>query len=418
MSNDQLNFDHVRSLSRSDRLYFAYGSNLNADDYARDWRKPLRKLCLALAVDRSLVFDRWSDSRKSWVLSLNDRLGALTDGGLFKVENWDDLDEKEGAPKHYTRVCQPVLVENPRTGEFIELIAQTYVSTNPDGFHPPSESYLTICQEGRKDFRLSTRELELAAQGLPNGFDHQNHNIFTYGTLCRGECRERDMQEGPLDQVGMAEIFGASLFANSIEGYPCMSFSNDSERCQGIVGDLWSFQTSRWGDFTSLVDLFQRLDGIECDQRPTVRKLVDIAQHELRSGRTVHDGSLASKCHLESEMASSLFRRTLVNVNFGGRQRLAWTYLYTGDKAGLLPIVSGNWRQYAGRWDGFLHKLAQSYIETAGGLEAFRARAAEKWNSADLADVTDPADLARRLDSGQVLERDLIQMLGHSKPVE
>lgn len=431
MSIDRSTRDRLVSLSREGRLYFGYGSNLNASDYRDDelQRKPLTPICSALAPDCALVFDRWSVKRGCGVLSLEDSPGALIDGGLFEVRKWDDLDKKEGAPNAYVRIPIRLLVKC-EDGIRDEITAQTYVTTRPDGFHKPSDEYLEICRQGRKDFQgrkgfhLSTGDLNLAARNKPNGFGWKNHNVFTYGTLCRGESRESVMRGGPVDQVGMAETFGLTLWAAPHGGYPCMKPAKmqclDEHACDHeppgpVVGDLWSFRVTRRKDAENLANIFRSLDQIEGDNRPGVRQMARDVCKAISEGRTVDEASSAIRDEMEHAIAQSLFRRTLINVNFGGRGRRAWTYLYASDEAELLPITSGNWRKYVGRWDGLLNGLAEGYIGQAGGIDAIRAAASESWYTSHIANLADAADLARQLDSGAVEERELIVDLGSKR---
>lgn len=410
-------FERLRQLSADGRLYFDYGSMLDSTANASGYRISAKILSMAFAPDASLSFLPGPDPRKGGVLSLGDMPGACIDGGLFAVEDWTEPDAM--ARVHAgdrVRVSLLLLVPDEGTGICQEMVAQTYVTASPEGFAQPDGESLRLCRQWRESHGLRAIDLDAAARGEPNGFGHEPTGIFTYGTLCRGECRERVMRTGPLIDVAMAELHGMSLWRHSGGKYPCLVAPNAAEeQARPVAGELWSYQADgRNGE--SYSKLFRRLDAIESDERPLPRGIAEVAIAKRAQGLSVDEASAATHSHVEAVKATSLFRRNLVRVHSGGRQSLAWTYFYTGPKAGLLPIVSGNWRKYVGRWDGFLLRLAASYVEKAGGLEAFCSRANASLSS--LADIADAADLARRLDSGQTEERELIMKMRLTKPVD
>lgn len=344
-------------MSGNGHLYFGYGSNLNAEDYARGNRKPLKFQCMAFAPDCSLSFDRFSGKRNGGVLSLGDMPGAVVDGGLFAVEDWSELDRKEGVHRgDYVRIALQVLVPDQGTGHCHEMIAQTFVTASPEGFVQPDEEYLRICLDGREMLGLRTIDLEAAAAGKPNGFGHEPLGIFTYGTLCRGECREKYMRQGPSDSVSLAELPGMSLWRHSSGSYPCMMPSDESRAdSRPVTGDLWTYRTdSKHAGQVS--KLFSTLDEIENDTRAMPRTLAGIAVNARERGRSTDEAAADTLKFIEDICAvgnDPRFRRTFAVVNSGGQKRMAWTYVFLGPKAGLLPIVSGNWRAYEGRWDRF-----------------------------------------------------------------
>jgi len=404
-------------LSADGQLYFGYGSILDCLDNASGFRNPAKFLGKAFAPDASLSFLPGPDPRMGGVLSLCDMPGACIDGGLFAVEDWAEPDAQ--ARVHAgdrVRVSLIFLVPDEGTGICQEIVAQTYVTASPEGVAQPDGESPRQCRQWRESHGLRTVDLDAAARGKPNGFGHETPGIFTYGTLCRGECRERVMRRGPLIDVAMAELHGMSLWRHSGGEYPCLVAPNAAGGlARPVPGDLWSYRADG-RNAASFSKLFRRLDAIESDERAMPRGIAEIAIAKRAQGLSVDEASAATHAHVEAVKAISLFRRNLVRVHSGGRQSLAWTYFYTGSKAGLLPIVSGNWRKYVGRWDGFLLRLAASYVEKAGGLEAFRSRANAPLSS--LADIADAADLARRLDSGQTDERELIMKMRLTKPVD
>jgi hypothetical protein len=103
----------------SQQLYFAYGSNLNQQDFD-DWcsRRGFSKGLLrfhskANLPDFDLAFSYRSATRNGGVLDIKPRTGQLVPGVLFEIddEGWDALDAKEGAPSVYKRFTVQVLNE-------------------------------------------------------------------------------------------------------------------------------------------------------------------------------------------------------------------------------------------------------------------------------------------------------------------
>ena len=90
----------------SQKLYFAYGSNLNLTDL-NDWlqRKGLPEELLkfhshACLPDFELAFTYRSTSRSGGVLDIRKSIGSVVEGVLFEVRDggWKALDSKEALP--------------------------------------------------------------------------------------------------------------------------------------------------------------------------------------------------------------------------------------------------------------------------------------------------------------------------------
>ncbi len=357
-------FERIRGLSRQGLLYFGYGANLNAEDYACEGRTALNAICPACIPDAALVFDRYSQSRQGGVLSLEDFPGGFVDGMLFEMKDWNELDAKEGVRNgHNLRISLPVLIRDPRTGIFRHEIAQSWVSARPEGFVKPGDAYLRICRQGRESLGIRCHDLELAAIDEPHGFGGDRFAIFTYGTLCRGESRARVMRTGPLADVSIAEMQSVALCRHSSGAYPCLLEADPApSEAQRVTGDLWTYRADG-ANAESLSKLFPRLDAIENDGRPMIDGLRRIALVKLDQKLSVDEASAATRTFIEEVTAVSLFpkfRRTLVDVISQGQPRRAWTYFFRGPLAGLLPITSGNWRKYAGRWDDSLDSNPES----------------------------------------------------------
>ena len=151
-------------------LYFAYGSNLDIDDW-RDFCRQrgfdpgvLRPIGPASLPDEILVFDYRSSRRQCGALNIRRQAGGVVDGYLFDVpaNGWDGLDTKEGHPHRYRRELVTVLDPAGASHD-----AQTYrvVPAMRVGFVAPSARYLTVCRAGRLRYGLSLSQLDAAAAG-------------------------------------------------------------------------------------------------------------------------------------------------------------------------------------------------------------------------------------------------------------
>jgi gamma-glutamylcyclotransferase (GGCT)/AIG2-like uncharacterized protein YtfP len=178
-------------------LYFAYGSNLDAEDWTafctlRDFPcVRLEPVSPALLLDAELVFDRHSRSRQGGVLNLRERPGQAAEGMLFRSDNaaLRALDMKEGAPRHYARVRRHAVLPD---GTVVE--AMTYVGPS-QGFHPPHADYLAVVRRGRIAHGLAPGMMEEAARDTPLALTI--HHLFVYGTLMTGEANARHLAGVP-----------------------------------------------------------------------------------------------------------------------------------------------------------------------------------------------------------------------------
>ncbi len=151
------------------QLYFAYGSNLNLDDWrarvreeAREGLVPLHK---AVLPGYELAFDYHSQSRNGGALNVRPRHGRAVEGMVFAVTEcaWAELDRKEGAPNCYERI--PVLVLEPDGNEMEVITYQVCEERRlASGWMKPTDEYLDIVRAGYKHWKLDVTELEAAAK--------------------------------------------------------------------------------------------------------------------------------------------------------------------------------------------------------------------------------------------------------------
>ncbi len=153
-------------------LYFAYGSNLDWDDWSAFCRARgfdaavLRAIGPAVLPHEQLVFDYRSVRRGGGALNIRSCRGGTVDGLLFSVprDGWAALDRKEGHPHRYRREIVTVREQGGR-----EAAAWVYrvIPAMRIGFCPPRDDYLRLCRAGRLRYGLSIRQLDAAAAGEP-----------------------------------------------------------------------------------------------------------------------------------------------------------------------------------------------------------------------------------------------------------
>jgi len=154
-----------------DRYYFAYGSNLDAEDLHEygaghgHGADSLKRVVGVGTLERyRLVFGRYSRGRGGGVLDVwATPDGAVPDGAVpgvvFEVDDaeLELLDRKEGHPKYYQRTAVSVLVR----GSYLEAIA--YIG-RPDQrrLTRPQADYLAIVRRGYEAHQLPLDALERA----------------------------------------------------------------------------------------------------------------------------------------------------------------------------------------------------------------------------------------------------------------
>jgi gamma-glutamylcyclotransferase (GGCT)/AIG2-like uncharacterized protein YtfP len=209
-------------MEQTKQLYFAYGSNLNKNDWNKYCRDKgidpgiMQPVAPATLPDEVLVFDHYSSRRNSWTLNIRPHFGSLVEGYLFAVTQvgWDVLDKKEGHPNAYQR--ETVIVLDANGGE---VKATTYRSKRPHGLERPNDAkpcddYLDICRAGRERFELDTIDIDLAAENE----GYSCNLVFVYGTLMRGESRASAWEDLNPDRVLLANSPGTLLDHGSYPG--------------------------------------------------------------------------------------------------------------------------------------------------------------------------------------------------------
>lgn len=319
MTREYINHPNGSNTTDRSRCYFAYGSNLNADDL-RGWceRKRLRGTPLgrcrgvARLPDRELCFNYYSDGREGGALNLRQRTGQIVEGVLFEVDTRGRgvLDQKEGAPRYYERV--PVHVFDDE-GRGVEAFTYTVVQEDPRGFVKPTPAYVEIVREGLKAFGLCSSQLDAAAADAPVPLALDG--VFVYGTLMRCEERSRALAKvADLECTLLATTRGCLL---DLGAYPALV--RDPDGC--VDGEFLRVRNMR-----PVLDLLDSIEGFD-------------GYH-----------------------AGSLYHRVLTTADVGdGRLRPAWTYVLAHAGNGRPVIASGNWRKHRGRHDAFMQALFDAH---------------------------------------------------------
>ncbi|MFC2069554.1 gamma-glutamylcyclotransferase family protein [Chloroflexota bacterium] len=127
--------------------YFAYASNLNMKQMKE--RCPDSKpLFTATLPNHKLVFEGWSRQQRGGKANIRLFRGERVLGAVYDVSEqcMKRLDKFEGT---YTRLRVTIFDED---GEAIEAIAYSQVS--PAEGTKPSQEYLSLIQQGLKDWRI------------------------------------------------------------------------------------------------------------------------------------------------------------------------------------------------------------------------------------------------------------------------
>jgi len=130
--------------------YFAYASNLN--------RKQMLERCpdskpefTATLPNYKLVFVGWSRQWRGGKASIRPFRGERVPGAVYDISDRDlrRLDSYEGYPRDYSRLNVTVYNED---GEPIQAIA--YIKAGQSEETPPSAEYLSIIQQGYRDWGI------------------------------------------------------------------------------------------------------------------------------------------------------------------------------------------------------------------------------------------------------------------------
>lgn len=291
-------------------IYFAYGSNLDRENWAQfcagydadpDCMKPIGP---AFLPDCELVFNYRSVLRTGGALNIRERRGHYVHGALFEVSDrgWEVLDIKESvAIGCYRRISHAAITQGGRT---VPVTTYQVTQQRQVGFVPPSDEYAQIVGRGLRSFGLPVHQLETAARN--QAAEPEVDGVFVYGTLMRGESRhEAIRRHGPRETV-RAQAAGR-LHATEAD-YPMLDVHEHRE------GDVVHGEYMGFRDTGSVLETLDEIEDF--------------------SGYT-RDGNE--------------YVRTLVEVDTGhSMKRLAWTYIAANRLMIGERIESGCWRTHRG----------------------------------------------------------------------
>ena len=362
----------LKGYDMSKQLYFAYGSNLNIDDFeqwcvARGYPSELLNFAGRASLrDFELAFGYESSSRGGGVLDIRERRGRIVPGVIFEVteEGWDALDRKEGAPSCYQR--EDVIVFD-EFGEMHRATTYRVVDSRAEYYVEPAPGYVEVVQQGLQAWKIDDAHL-LAASN--NESPVYTDAIFVYGTLMRGESRFEILK-----RFGIT----CSLLAET----------------QGQLFDLGSFP------------------GMTCDDASETHVLGEFMR--LRNP----EAALAALDTIEGFRGygkpDSLYRREPISVHVGdGRIRTAWTYCLDASADDAQVILSGDWRKHCGTQKPFMKWLANAHSgqHPRRIAERLASKSPYTWNGDREATVAELLPLDDALASGTLSERKLAQATG------
>lgn len=291
-------------------VYFAYGSNLDRENWAQfcagygadpDCMKPLRP---ALLPDCELVFNYRSVLRSGGALNIRERKGHFVHGVLFEVSEsgWEVLDIKESvAIGCYRRISHAAIIRGGRT---VPITTYQVTQQRQEGFVPPSQEYAQIVSRGLSTFGLPLHQFEAAASN--HAAAPEVEGVFVYGTLMRGESRHQAIRRHAPSAMLLACASGR-LHATTAD-YPMLDVD---ERDGGDVVH------GEYVGFTDTGPVLETLDEIE-----------EFAGYDSQGNE---------------------YLRTLVEVDTGhSTKRLAWTYIAANRSMIGERIESGCWRTHRG----------------------------------------------------------------------
>lgn len=285
----------------SDRLYFGYGSNLDAEDWAA-WCSAraadptsMVELGPAWLLDHSLRFHYHSKGRGGGAADVvEDSRGTAVPGALFSLseEGWKWMDRKEGHPKVYRQTPVRVITVE---GEVVEAI--TYVvqpKHQRDELVVPTEAYAGLIRKGLKERKLPIEHLNLAIQN----FDAQStiEHVFVYGTLMKGKERWPRMRSWATEGPSNGHVQGRLYHLGH---YPGLRLDEE-----GLVhGELY-----RCEDINGALEELDAIEGVD-----------------------------------PVDPASGLYLRVPVRVETGTGPRWAWTYVINRLPSSSVSLDEGRW---------------------------------------------------------------------------
>jgi gamma-glutamylcyclotransferase (GGCT)/AIG2-like uncharacterized protein YtfP len=292
--------------------YFAYGSNLNEDDL-KSWcagcnrQYPLgEKVAVGYLPDAQLAFNSNSPTTKGGVLSYLDGCpGHVVLGIVHEVDDAGlaTLDLKVGATENgrgpYARKEVAVLTGD---GRLVDAVTYQTSPLHADDFVAPDDEYVRVVRKGYLDHMLRDEGFLNASRNEPQSF--LIPRLFTYGSLMRGECRNKCLFPDKVRLARSAVVRGVLLDLGS---YPGMIAGGDE--CSQVLGEICDLDS----------------------QAETIRELDQLEGFEGYG----KEGSRFTRAIITAAAA-------------GGLEYPAWVYLYNQAGSGRI-IPGGNWKERGAR---------------------------------------------------------------------
>ena len=280
-------------------LYFAYGSNLDFEDWTR-WcankkadPSGMVELEPAFLPDYELKFHYYSGSREGGAADVvPSSVGNLVPGVLFELDSnaLKLMDAKEGVKYNcYQRKWVEVIkFDGSIVKALTYVVCQEKIQNN---YVEPTSEYVNLIRNGLIKRGLPIQFLD---NSLGTGISTLNY-IFVYGTLMKQESRNGILEQYSAEFLGQNSITGKLLH---LSNFPGMIHDDNLE----INGELYHCQEI--GECLSKLDWIEGFYGYNSND--------------------------------------SLFTRIITKVNDENNPKWAWTYKYNGESGKI--IKSGDWR--------------------------------------------------------------------------
>ena len=280
-------------------LYFAYGSNLDFEDWSKWCAKKqadpsgMVEIEPAFLPDYELKFHYYSGNREGGAADVvPSSVGNLVPGVLFELNSktLELMDDKEGVKYNcYERKWVEVIkFDGSIVKALTYVVCQEKIQNN---YVEPTSKYVNLIRNGLIKRGLPIEYLE---NSLGTGISTLNY-IFVYGTLMKQESRNGILEQYSAEFLGQNSITGKLLH---LSNFPGMIHDDNSE----ISGELYHCQEI--GECLSKLDWIEGFYGYNSND--------------------------------------SLFTRIITKVNDENNPKWAWTYKYNGESGKI--IKSGDWR--------------------------------------------------------------------------
>jgi gamma-glutamylcyclotransferase (GGCT)/AIG2-like uncharacterized protein YtfP len=281
-------------------FYFAYGSNLNTENWQKrtgiPFNKAFEKCGTAYLPDERLAFTRRSVTPGGGVLDIIPSPGHTVAGQIYRIKTEaakQALDRKEGTPYCYQKIERIVFTAKEQS-----VLVLTYKAVKQAEYIAPHPDYVKTVAEGLRTFGLPTACLFAAAKNKPMPF--LIDSFFCYGTLRKGQCRFSVMKRLGIISEIIGTIKGTLYDCGS---YPGAILGNPKTK-RRVASDL--IQVRNVAEAMSQLDCIEGFYGFGNPHSLFCRRIVPV---ELPNGEIVS----------------------------------AWVYGYNKSVSNLNQIKSGDW---------------------------------------------------------------------------